>query len=83
LFATAKPPASIEAVLTADGHLQAVQLAEQLAALPIERIISSPFLRAKQSIAPLAERLGLQINIDARLAERVLASPEPPDWLVG
>jgi 2,3-bisphosphoglycerate-dependent phosphoglycerate mutase len=72
-----------EAVLTADGHLQAVQLAEQLAALPIERIISSPFLRAKQSIAPLAERLGLQINIDARLAERVLASPEPPDWLVG
>jgi|KBSMisStandDraft_5_1062788.scaffolds.fasta_scaffold1722921_1 2,3-bisphosphoglycerate-dependent phosphoglycerate mutase len=70
-----------EAVLTADGHLQAVQLAERLAALPIERIISSPFLRAKQSIAPLAERFGLQINLDTRLAERVLAVPEPPDWL--
>ena len=49
-----------EAALTANGRLQAVQLAEQFAALPIERIISSPFLRAKQSIAPLAERFGLQ-----------------------
>jgi 2,3-bisphosphoglycerate-dependent phosphoglycerate mutase len=70
-----------EAALTADGHLQAVQLAERLNALPIERIISSPFLRAKQSIAPLAKQLSLQINIDARLAERVLAVPELPDWL--
>ena len=49
-----------EAVLSADSHLQAVQLAERLNPLPIERIISSPFLRAKQSIAPLAERFGLQ-----------------------
>jgi 2,3-bisphosphoglycerate-dependent phosphoglycerate mutase len=62
-----------EATLTVDGHVQAEQLAEKLAALPIERIISSPFVRAKQSIAPLAERLGLPIVTDTRLAERVLA----------
>ena len=70
-----------EAALTADGHLQARQLAERLAALPIQQIISSPFVRAKQSIAPFAERLGLPIAIDKRLAERVLAASDLPDWL--
>jgi 2,3-bisphosphoglycerate-dependent phosphoglycerate mutase len=70
-----------EATLTADGHLQAKQVAEKLAVLPIERIIASPFVRAKQSIAPLAERLSLPIAIDKRLAERVLAAGDLPDWL--
>ena len=65
---------------TGEGHLQAKQLAEQLAALPIERIISSPFTRARQSIAPLAERLGLPIATDERLAERVLAADDLPNW---
>ena len=50
-------------------------------ALPIERTISSPFVRAIQSIAPLAERLGLPIATDKRLAERVLAAGDLPDWL--
>jgi 2,3-bisphosphoglycerate-dependent phosphoglycerate mutase len=70
-----------EAALTGEGRLQATQLAEQLAALPIERIISSPFVRARQSIAPLAERLGLPIDTDERLAERVLAAGDLPNWL--
>jgi 2,3-bisphosphoglycerate-dependent phosphoglycerate mutase len=34
-----------------------------------------------QSIAPLAERLGLPIATDMRLAERVLAAGDLPDWL--
>lgn len=42
---------------------------------------SSPFVRAIQSIAPLAERLGLPIATDKRLAERVLAAGDLPDWL--
>ena len=70
-----------EAGLTADGHLQAKKLAEQLSLLPIGRIISSPFMRAKQSIAPLAGRLGLPIATDKRLAERILAAGDLPDWL--
>jgi len=69
-----------EAALTADGRLQAKLLAEKLAVLPIERIIASPFVRAKQSIAPLAERLGLSIATDKRLAERVLAAGDLPNW---
>lgn len=37
-------------------------------------------VRAYQSIAPLAERLGLHIEIDERLTERVLASTPRVDW---
>src|SRR5262245_33430887 len=76
--ATSQEP---EAVLTGEGYLQATQLAEQLAALPIKRIISSPFVRARQSIAPLAEQLGLPIATDERLAERVLAPGDLLNWL--
>jgi broad specificity phosphatase PhoE len=63
-----------EAPLTPAGLADAALLADQLAALPLDRIISSPFLRARQTIVPLAERLGLPIASDARLAERVNAA---------
>ena len=43
-------------------------------------IASSPFARARQSIAPLAERLGLRIQVDARLAERALSAEPLPAW---
>ncbi|MBD2682778.1 MULTISPECIES: histidine phosphatase family protein [Nostoc] len=46
----------------------------------MERVISSPFTRAYQSIAPLAERLGLSIETDNRLAERVLCATALADW---
>ncbi|SRR6266498_4476501 len=69
------------APLTPEGIAQATQLADRLAVLPIERIISSPFLRATQSIAPLAQRLGLPIATDGRLAERILSTADLPDWL--
>jgi 2,3-bisphosphoglycerate-dependent phosphoglycerate mutase len=61
-----------EAPLTTDGRRQADALAETLAEAEIGRIISSPFRRAQDSIAPLALRLGLVAGTDDRLAERVL-----------
>jgi 2,3-bisphosphoglycerate-dependent phosphoglycerate mutase len=70
-----------DAPLTPEGVAQAGTLADSLAAANIERIISSPYLRATQSIAPLARRLGLTVEIDLRLVERVLGSGSPPDWL--
>jgi 2,3-bisphosphoglycerate-dependent phosphoglycerate mutase len=72
---------SPDAPLTREGVAQATQLADRLAGLLIERIISSPFLRATQSIVPLAQRLGLPIATDARLAERILCTANLPDWL--
>lgn len=70
-----------DAALTAAGEIQAEQLAYLLADRGIERIISSPFVRARRSIEPLAARLELPIEEDERLAERVLASADMPDWL--
>jgi 2,3-bisphosphoglycerate-dependent phosphoglycerate mutase len=68
------------APLTSEGNLQAIALADLLFGFGIERVISSPFIRAYQSIAPLAERLGLSIEIDNRLTERVLCATPLADW---
>jgi len=61
-----------EATLTAEGHEQSKRLADFLSDLKIDRIISSPFLRARQTIAPFAEQVGMDVEIDSRLAERNL-----------
>jgi 2,3-bisphosphoglycerate-dependent phosphoglycerate mutase len=55
-------------------------LAEFLASENIERIISSPYLRATRSVAPLAQRRGLSVEVDVRLVERVLCSDPSADW---
>jgi 2,3-bisphosphoglycerate-dependent phosphoglycerate mutase len=69
-----------DAPLTPLGHQQAAQLAETLRPREIARIVSSPYLRACQSIEPLARQRGLPVETDERLIERVL-SPEPlDDW---
>lgn len=69
-----------DAPLTPEGVAQSDRLAVSLATADIERIISSPYLRATQSIAPLARRLNLPVEIDLRLVERVLCSGSRPDW---
>lgn len=69
------------AELTEEGRQQAEQLADVLYDRPIDRIVTSPYLRAVSTIQPLAERLGLPIYQDDRLCERVLASHELPDWM--
>lgn len=69
------------ATLTAEGYGQANALVQQLAHVPFTRIVSSPFRRAQESAAPLAARLGLPVEIDERLAERVLSPDSVPDWM--
>lgn len=69
-----------DAPLTERGKQQAIVLANWLGAVSIERIISSPFVRAYQSVVPLSERLGLTIEVDERLVERVLSPVPLDDW---
>lgn len=69
-----------DAPLTPEGIAQSNCLADLLANAAIERIISSPYTRATQSIEPLAQRLNLAVELDARLVERVLCSDSRPDW---
>ncbi|MFF2753582.1 histidine phosphatase family protein [Psychrobacillus sp. NPDC058041] len=69
------------ASLTERGYNQAVLLAEFLSNIKADRIISSPFLRALESIEPFAKSKSVDVQIDDRLAERVLSSLSMPDWL--
>lgn len=51
------------------GRAQARTLAASLAASGVERILSSPAMRCRQTLAPLAHATGISIEIDERLAE--------------
>jgi 2,3-bisphosphoglycerate-dependent phosphoglycerate mutase len=69
-----------DAPLTDIGQQQAIALAGWLSEVPIGRIISSPFVRAYRSIVPLSEQLGLTIEVDDRLVERVLSLVPLDNW---
>jgi 2,3-bisphosphoglycerate-dependent phosphoglycerate mutase len=57
-----------------------MHLADHLATLGVHLLVSSPYTRAQQSITPLAQRLGLPVEIDVRLAERVLSATPLAHW---
>ncbi len=69
-----------DAPLTALGRQQAADLAEHLRPVGIARIVSSTYLRARESAEPLAAMLGLPVETDARLTERVLSTEPLADW---
>ncbi|MBC7808003.1 MAG: histidine phosphatase family protein [Akkermansiaceae bacterium] len=69
-----------DAPLTPKGIEQAEALGEWLFEKSIGRIVSSPYVRACQSVAPLADRLGLPLETDERLIERALSGTSLPDW---
>ncbi len=75
--AEGQPP---EAKLTEEGLRQANDLARYFIRTPVERIISSPFTRAVQSVTPLAENKKLTIESEPRLSERILSTTQLPDW---
>lgn len=70
-----------DAPLTPEGRRQAQVLADFLMDSGIEMIVCSPYLRARQSIEPWAERTGIPVRIDARLQERALSDVSMDDWL--
>lgn len=76
--AIGQPP---ESSLTQKGFEQSLELNQFFMNIKIDRIVSSPFLRAVQSIQPTVNHKQLQLEIDNRLAERVLSTEVYPDWL--
>lgn len=75
--AVGQPP---ESQLTAEGIKQAEKLADFLSSIKVDRIFSSPFLRAVETIKPFAQKITIEIETDERLAERVLSANSMPDW---
>ena len=55
--------------LTENGHHQARLLADWLGAEPLDHIAVSPLRRARETVAPLAERFGLEPQVIGELAE--------------
>jgi probable phosphomutase (TIGR03848 family) len=51
------------------GRQQATELVDRIGELPIRAVVSSPLLRCRRTIEPLAEALGIQPIIDDRFAE--------------
>jgi broad specificity phosphatase PhoE len=51
------------------GRQQALGLIEQLTDEPIDRIVTSPFVRCRQSVEPLAEQRRLPVDLADELAE--------------
>ena len=51
------------------GRSQASGIAERLADVAVDRIVSSPLERCQQTLAPLAAATGLTVEVDDRLAE--------------
>ncbi|EZH65727.1 phosphoglycerate mutase [Bacillaceae bacterium JMAK1] len=76
--AQGQPP---ESQLTKQGFMQAEYLYEFFSKTSIDRIISSPYLRAIQSVKPISEKTKIKIEIDKRLSERTLSTMDLPDWL--
>ncbi|MGQ0805016.1 MAG: SixA phosphatase family protein [Actinomycetota bacterium] len=57
--------------LSKSGRKQAEKLVEQLADAPIDRIVTSPYVRCRQSVEPLAEQRRLPVDLADELAEGI------------
>ncbi|REB07973.1 histidine phosphatase family protein [Sporosarcina sp. BI001-red] len=68
--------------LTAEGIVHASELAEFLESYPIERVITSPLMRARQTANQIGDKLGIHTEEDSRLAERQMSSQVFNDWLL-
>ncbi|GAA0322557.1 histidine phosphatase family protein [Bacillus carboniphilus] len=69
-----------EAPLTDKGREQANDLLEFFKDEEIDRIVSSPYIRAVDSIRAFAELKSVKVEIDNRLSERVLSPVSLHDW---
>jgi 8-oxo-dGTP diphosphatase len=58
-----------ERPLSERGWRQAAGLRDRLADAGIERLVTSPYVRCRETLEPLATQLGLEIEADDRLAE--------------
>ena len=55
--------------LTDRGERQAAAVARALRDRPVTRVVSSPAMRCRATVAPLAEALGLEVELSAALLE--------------
>lgn len=64
-----EPGEGSDPVLSEEGIAQAKRLPDALKRFPIARLVSSPQRRALQTAQPVADALGMTVDVDERLAE--------------
>jgi 2,3-bisphosphoglycerate-dependent phosphoglycerate mutase len=69
--------------LSHQGVRDACRVADLLQQRPIGAIYASPMRRARQTVAPLAARLGLPVQVEPGLQERRLGGGPELDFLQG
>ncbi|WP_214770277.1 histidine phosphatase family protein [Exiguobacterium sp. s133] len=69
-----------DAPLTENGHRQAKELVSFFESRSVDRILSSPFRRAIESIEAVAFQTNCSIEIQDDLRERVLSRQPLTDW---
>ena len=69
-----------EAPLSAAGERQAALLQEFLSDVNLHSVVSSEYLRARQTAQPLAGARGLPLRTDGRLNERRLSATPIEHW---
>ena len=57
--------------LTSSGRLQAERLAGRFVGVAVERVLSSPFTRCRQTVAPIAAARNLQVEPTPSLSEEI------------
>lgn len=67
--------------LSEHGVEQAATLAIELSSRAIDRVFSSPYLRAVDTVKPLAENLGRPVEVRTDLRERKLCDGIRSDWM--
>jgi 8-oxo-dGTP diphosphatase len=70
------------------GHAQALGLRDRLVSRGVAHVVSSPYVRCVETVAPLAAALGVEVETDDRLAEgadptvaRELLTGLEPGWV--
>jgi len=66
--------------LSESGRRAAHRIADLLQDRGITMIVSSPYTRAVQTVQPLADRLGMSIQLDSDLRERLLSTGPLDDF---
>jgi 2,3-bisphosphoglycerate-dependent phosphoglycerate mutase len=67
--------------LSVQGFVDAIRLADLMEGYPIDTIFTSPYTRARQTVEPLAERLGSPLSTELDLRERDLGDGPFEDFL--
>jgi 8-oxo-dGTP diphosphatase len=65
----------IDRELSKTGWKQSASLAKRMAKLGPTTLVSSPYVRCLQTLEPLGELMGVEVNIDDRLCEGAAFEP--------